>query len=138
MLVEWKDGYSVQNEVIDTQHKGLLRFTNELYGACQNGGIDEKISFIKTVQEAFNYVKEHFSTEEVMMRDVNYPKYSEHKKEHDAFIAEVLHQVKQLDNIKQIDATPFVFFLRDWVLNHIAVSDTQYMPYAKDWKPSNQ
>jgi hemerythrin len=133
-LVEWKDEYSVGNQRIDEQHKGLLDFTNELYASCQRGGIIEQISFMRVVQEAVDYTRDHFATEEKLMQQVNYPEYDAHKKEHDAFVAEVMLQVKQLDNITTLKAEPFVIFLKDWVLNHIATSDKKYMPYIAEEK----
>ncbi|GMO42155.1 MAG: bacteriohemerythrin [Treponemataceae bacterium] len=131
-LVQWSEDFSVKNRLIDTQHKELVRFTNELYAACKTGGFSERLSFIRTVQDAVNYAKEHFSTEERMLIQKNYPEYAQHKTEHDAFVAEVLRQVKQLDNMKDIEGKPFVFFLRDWLLNHIAISDKKYTPYVQD------
>ena len=132
VLVEWSDDFSVKNKLIDAQHKELLRFTNELYEACQTGGFSERISFIRTVQNAVNYTKEHFSTEEKLMRQTNYPEYARHKSEHDMFVAEVLKQIKQLDDLQHIHGESFVHFLKDWVLNHIAVSDKKYIPYIAD------
>jgi hemerythrin len=132
VLVQWSDDFSVKNRLIDTQHKELVRFTNDLFAACQSGGFTERISFIRTVQSAVNYAKEHFSTEERLMVQKNYPDYAKHKAEHDAFVAEVLRQVKQLDNMKEIKGEPFVLFLKDWLLKHIAISDKKYTPYVRD------
>jgi hemerythrin len=132
VLVEWSDEFSVKNRLIDAQHKELLRFTNELYAACKAGGFSERISFIRTVQNAVNYANEHFSTEEKIMLQTNYPEYTQHKAEHDMFVAEVLRQVKQLDNMKEIKGESFVIFLKDWILNHIAISDKKYIPYVAD------
>jgi hemerythrin len=132
VLVEWSDNFSVKNKLIDAQHKELLRFTNELYTACQTGGFNERISFIRAVQNAVNYTREHFSTEEKLMLLKNYPEYARHKSEHDTFVAEVLRQIKQLDHIQEIKGESFVHFLKDWILNHIAVSDKKYIPYIAD------
>jgi hemerythrin len=132
VLVQWSDDYSVKNKLIDTQHKELVRFTNELYAACKSGGFAERISFIRTIQSAVNYAKEHFSTEERMMIQKNYPEYAQHKAEHDSFVAEILKQVRQLDNMKEIKGEAFVQFLKDWLLNHIAISDKKYTPYVQE------
>jgi hemerythrin len=130
-LVEWQDGYSVNNRIIDEQHKELLRFTNELYAASKYGGFSERIFFARTVQKAVKYTQEHFSTEEKLMQEKNYPYYAEHKEQHDVFVAEVVRQIKEMENASG-KGEAFVLFLKDWILNHIAVSDKKYMPYIAD------
>jgi hemerythrin len=128
-MIEWKDDYSVGNRVIDEQHKGLIRMTAELYEACRQGGDTEKALFIKTLHGAVQYVKEHFSTEEQIMKRVNYPDYAVHKKEHEDFITEVLRQAKNYENNKPFVPATFVKFLLEWILTHVAGSDKKYIPY---------
>jgi hemerythrin len=130
-LVTWIDAYSVGSKLIDTQHKGLVEMTNELFKGCDRG--DEVISYMKTIQSAVNYAKIHFATEERFMQKVGYPQYDTHKKEHESFVAEVLKQVKTYEdgNSEPID---FALFLKNWLLNHIAVSDKQYSPYLEKIK----
>jgi hemerythrin len=128
-FVIWSNDYSVGSVLIDSQHKELVAMTNELFRGCEqmNGRI---ASFMKTIHKAVNYAKTHFSTEEVFMRKVDYPDYVAHKKEHEDFVNEVLRQVK---NFEAGACSPLEFaqFLKNWLLNHIAVCDKKYVPYLK-------
>ena len=129
--VEWQDAFSVGSVLIDNQHKGLVQMTNSLFQGCDRH--DEMLSFMRTIQNAVNYAKIHFATEERFMRKTQYPEYADHKAQHEGFVAEVLKQVK---NFEEGNCTPlnFALFLKSWLLNHIAVSDKKYSPYLKNIK----
>ena len=126
--VQWSEVYSVQYKAIDDQHKELVRMTNELLGACKKGSNKADTFFMKTIQGAVNYAKTHFATEEVYMDKVAYPEYQLHKKEHEGFVEEVLRQLKIFEEGKS-EPIEFAGFLKNWLLNHIAVSDKKYAPY---------
>ena len=128
-LVAWSDDFLVGNEQIDAQHKELVRMTNEFYAGCQMGGVMAKVYFMKTIQGAVLYVKTHFSTEEAIMRQADYPDYGRHKQQHEDFVAEVTQQIHIFEQEDNPDPAGFVKYLMNWVLQHIAASDKQYMPY---------
>ena len=129
--VTWDNAFSVGSVLIDNQHKGLVEMTNTLFRGCEHH--DEMLSFMRTIQNAVNYAKTHFATEERMMQKTNYPEYAIHKAEHESFVAEVLKQVKRFEENR---CTPldFALFLKEWLLNHIAISDKKYSPYLKNIK----
>ncbi|GHV68598.1 hemerythrin [Spirochaetia bacterium] len=131
-VVEWDEKFSVKNSVIDKQHRELIKMTNELYAGCRRGGITERVTFMKTIQGAVNYAKVHFSVEEDLMRRANYPDYAAHKKEHEKFVAEVLREIKEFEKNQNFNTENFARFLLQWILNHIAVSDKQYIPFLQD------
>jgi hemerythrin len=129
VLVEWEDRYSVGITQIDDQHKELIRLTNELYRGCLAGNEEAEEFFFKTVRSVLNYTKFHFSAEEKLMERVRYPKYAEHRKEHENFVRETLNEVKCFQNGKKFVPNNFVRYLKDWILSHIAIMDTQYATY---------
>jgi hemerythrin len=126
-FVVWSDDYSVGSVLIDNQHKELAAMTNELFRSCEQSR-GRMASFMKTIQRAVNYAKTHFATEEIFMRKVNYHDYIAHKREHEEFVNEVLRQVKSFEagTCAPVD---FAMFLKNWLLNHIAVSDKKYAPF---------
>ena len=131
--LEWKDEYSVGSVYIDNQHKGLIEMTNELFRGCACEEHEEMLAFMRTIQEAVNYAKVHFDTEERFMKKINYPEFDIHKSEHDTFVAEVLKQVRKFE---EGNCTPleFALFLKNWLFNHIAISDKKFAPFLKDFK----
>ena len=129
--VVWSDAFSVGSQLIDNQHKSLVRMTNELFQGCERH--DETLAFMRVIQSAVNYAKTHFATEERFMQKTNYPEAAIHKAEHEAFVVELLKQVREFEkgSCAPID---FALYLKNWLLNHIAVSDKKYAPYLKNIK----
>jgi hemerythrin len=127
-IVTWIGEYSVGSDLIDDQHKGLVSMTNELFRGCERH--DETIAFMRAIQKAVSYAKTHFATEERFMQKANYPEYASHKKEHEDFVQVVLQQVKNFE-VGTCAPIDFALFLKNWLLNHIAVSDKKYSPYLQ-------
>jgi len=126
--VTWDNSYSVGFDPIDDQHKELVKMTNELFQACEQGVIAADMAFLQTVKKAVDYAETHFADEEDYMRDCDYPHLGEQKKQHEAFIAEVQ---KSIDEFEEGNIEPIYMarFLKNWLLNHIAVCDKRYTPY---------
>ena len=131
--VEWKDEYSVKIPLVDDQHKELIRLTNQLYASCLEGDDQARAYFKEVIRSTVNYIKFHFGAEERIMSNVGYPQFAEHKKQHESFVKRVLEDVKKFEDGK---AVPYVFvnYLRDWILNHIAVHDKAYSAYIMERK----
>ena len=123
-IVTWQNSYSVGIPLIDSQHKELVDLTNRLYRSCLKSRDSSKEVFMQVLHGAVGYVGYHFSTEEKVMERVSYPGFSAHKKEHTDFVREVLKTVDDLTNSVYINPLNFVKYLKDWILTHIAVSDT--------------
>jgi hemerythrin len=104
--------------------------TNELLAGCDAGNGATDSAFMKTVRGAVEYARTHFYTEEKYMREANYPDLPAHKKEHELFIAQVLNSIKSFE-AGGTEPAVLASFLKDWILNHIAVSDKKYAPYLQ-------
>ena len=130
-IVVWQNSFSVGMKLIDEQHQELIKFTNRLFASCMQGQerSRSKSIFLDIIHECVDYVGYHFGTEEKVMERVNYPDYKEHKKEHTEFVREVFNQVEEFNSRKRNASLAFVYFLRDWVLHHIAVSDKKMGDY---------
>ena len=127
-FVVWDEAYSVGFEFIDNQHKRLITMINTLSAACKMGNAAADIAYTKVINSAMNYAKTHFSDEEKYMREAGYPELRKHKKQHKKFVKDINKSVKLYEKGK---TTPIemVKFLKNWLLNHIAISDKQYAPY---------
>ncbi|MDR2376020.1 MAG: hemerythrin family protein [Treponema sp.] len=129
ILVKWDDKYSVGIPLIDEQHKELIRLTNELYQGCLAGDATAYDFFFNTIRKAMNYVKYHFSAEEKILENIKYPYLAEHKKQHEDFVLKMVEDVKSFQKGKKFVPNNFVRFLKEWILSHIAIVDTQYAKY---------
>jgi hemerythrin len=124
--VAWSNSYSVGIKVIDDQHKGLLEFVNDVFNHASGDAKQERAYFSEVIQQAVQYVKEHFATEEKYMISAKYPGYAEHKKAHDQFTLTVVKSVQEFQAGKRLVLHKFAYFLKNWVLSHIAVMDKKY------------
>jgi len=129
--VVWSDRYSMGVKLIDDQHKGLLNFVNDLFDHSTGKETDEKEYFKSVIQEAVKYIKVHFETEEKLMTKTHFPGYAEHKKVHDEFTMTVLKTVKDYETGKRLVLEKFAYFLKDWILSHVAVMDVKYAEYFR-------
>lgn len=130
-LISWSPSLSVGIKVIDDQHKGLLRITNDLFNHSTGDEASERAYFNKVIHSIVDYVKVHFGTEERLLAAARFPAYAKHKQEHDMFVLTVADMARDFHERKKNNLSAFTHFLKDWILTHIAVSDRQYFEYFK-------
>ncbi|MDR3589551.1 MAG: bacteriohemerythrin [Negativicutes bacterium] len=116
---------------IDDQHQGLVSVVNEMYeeiAIC--GNLDEERvltgKFLEKLQE---YARIHFEDEEKLLADNHYSRLAQHKNEHKLFIGE-LKRIRKSHAKGELALSFDVFsFAREWIANHINVSDQSYLEY---------
>lgn len=128
-FVSWSGDFALGIPVIDEQHKELLRLTNDLYLGCLKEEDEKRLDFKDAIYRSMDYIREHFSTEEMLLEKVNYCDLEAHKNEHREFILRVLENIQSFDSGSRLAPSAFARYLRDWILNHIAISDKKYAPY---------
>ena len=126
-FVEWKDEYSVGIDSIDQQHKKLLNLINQLQTAVDYSTGEE---FERdALDELVDYTKTHFSYEEGLMRDNDYPDFEPHKAQHEKMfkkVGEVLAEYEQDHDTAMSNAAEY---LKDWLINHINGTDKKYSSF---------
>jgi hemerythrin len=136
MDLQWTPDLSVGVDEIDDQHKELFQRLNNLRIAMSQGKGRTEIG--KTVKFLEDYVVAHFATEEKRMERYEYPAFSAHKAEHEAFIKDFSNFKKKLENIDtQGGITSFLVIemqrrLYDWLINHIGRIDKALGNYLVD------
>jgi hemerythrin len=134
VIVEWDNRYLIGIPLMDEQHKELIRLTDTLYESCLQGDDAAQASFREAIRVAVDYVKFHFSAEEQILKNINYPDFAAHKKAHKEFAKEILWEVSDFEEGKKFVPNVFVRFLRDWILTHIAMMDKNYSRYIHELK----
>lgn len=131
-LIKWSSLYSVSNTLIDDQHKQLVALINKAFVAITKRNDKEVISAI--IDEIADYTVYHFNTEEELIGKFGYPTLENHQIEHKKFVEQVL-KFKEDIKLEKLQLKFDVFsFLKDWLMNHIVVSDKKYMKYFKNKK----
>ncbi|WP_428771640.1 hemerythrin family protein [Treponema sp. HNW] len=128
-FIVWDPSFDVGIEIVDRQHRHLVHLTNMLYNAClgEKGELDEK--FREVMKELVDYVLFHFKDEERLMEGMKYPHFQEHKHKHESFVKEILTSVNAYTQGKQFVPNNFVRFLRDWLFDHILITDKEMAKY---------
>ena len=130
-LITWHNSFSVGIQLLDDQHKDLIRIINGLYNHVVGDEKEEAAYFKKIIHDITNYVKVHFAAEEKILLATKFPGYAEHKRAHDSFILAVINNIQDFEAGKRLTLASFTHFLKDWVLSHIAVMDQHYYEYFK-------
>jgi hemerythrin len=130
-LIKWSYTFSCGIRVIDEQHKGLVELVNDLFNHVSGNDKEEREYFNKIIQEAVNYVKTHFATEERIMDATKFEGYLEHKHAHNVFILNIGKHIQEYKSGRRLSLLSFTKFLKEWVLSHIAVMDKQYFEHFR-------
>ncbi len=123
----WKERYKIGIPKIDQQHKELFKRSNKLITIVRNDtSLENKVNEIeKLLIFMEEYVNIHFSDEEQLQKQINYPKYKAHKKTHSNFknyIKNVIQRFKN-DNRDKTLIMEFSGRLMTWLINHVANED---------------
>jgi hemerythrin len=126
-LMQWDESFSVGVGEIDTQHKNLVSYLNDLHFAMSQGKGNSILQSLLTRLVA--YAQLHFTTEEKYMQRWNYPGYVHHKGEHETFVKKVGDFKTKFESGLTALSIEILSFLKDWVANHIQGIDKKYGPF---------
>ena len=126
-FIEWKDSYSVGIDSIDQQHKKLLNLINQLQTAVDYSTGEEFER--EALDELVDYTKTHFSYEEGLMKDNDYPDFEQHKAQHENMFHKVQEVLAEYEKDQDTAMSNAVEYLKDWLINHINGTDKQYSSY---------
>jgi len=127
---KWETIFETGIEKIDNQHKVIIRLLNELYKIIldENGGG----SIDNVINELVQYTDYHFGEEEKLFAKYKYIEEEQHKLEHQKFIDKINNIVKNEIKSEDFVAIELLNFLKDWLLEHIMVSDQKYAVFFND------
>ncbi len=130
--IQWKDQFSIDQGVIDKDHKtlfGLVNKFNEGIPSFQSPG--QMLSVLASLKK---YTQTHFQREEKLQQVSGYSFCEEHKKEHEALIEKLNGFIEKVmgtneDNVTDV-AVEIGSFLEEWITGHVIESDLPLKPYV--------
>jgi hemerythrin len=127
-IVEWNDGFCLGIEQLDKEHKYLVDLINSFYDACARQSPIEKLDVF--LQELIDYTTYHFNAEEVMMRGLEYVKYTEHRERHEFFKKTVIEMQAEFAAERKDISVATLTFLIHWLRQHILFEDADFCRLA--------
>jgi len=114
---------------IDTQHKELVDRLNAITAMGPKSVSNEETK--KTLDILGAYIIKHFKDEEDLQIQSNYPKYQEHKKQHQLYIGEFEKLKKEFT--ENGHSAKFTLDLSNsiinWIVRHIKTVDAEFGRY---------
>lgn len=130
MYAEFTDNLITGNEMLDNQHKELINHMNKLLKSCEKS--NEKRVAVNTLDYLSDYTDYHFEAEEKLQKEIGYPGYEQHKKQHDGF----KQTLNELNDMLQEEEGPSDAFVKkveknvvDWFYIHIEGFDRSVAEY---------
>ncbi len=123
----WKDSYSVGIESIDNDHKKLIHLINNLQTA-----IDYKTDAQferQTLDDVIDYTAYHFTREEGLMENNDYPDFVPHKAKHEEMIGKINELVEAYEKDESGAIESLLAYLKSWLIKHINGTDQAYSEF---------
>jgi hemerythrin len=119
----WSDELTSGVDLIDLQHKDLIKRINQFVAACEIRDVSATVGLL--LRFLYIYMDDHFASEESMMQSSQYPEYDRHLAQHD-YLRRELEDIKNL--LAETGPSPTVAersrkLLVDWFRNHILNTD---------------
>ena len=130
-MLTWKDTMTTGVPELDSQHKYLINFINEL-GYSINKKYDPK-DIVGVLKVMKFYAEQHFSREEKCMARHNCPIAGKNQKAHAVFVEKLEEYQKEYEQTGGSSefAVRIHKELTDWTVNHIMTIDVQLFPYTQ-------
>lgn len=122
MPIAWNDSLNTGIAVIDSQHRRILAYINELEEARAAHDMARVGSII---EQLVDYTQSHFGFEEALMEEAGYRYLRPHQKVHELFIRRVSAFTVRAAKGEDVSLELHTM-LSNWLLNHIAHEDRDY------------
>ncbi|WP_272701336.1 bacteriohemerythrin [Desulfovibrio sp. Fe33] len=129
-LIVWDDSIATGIDLIDDQHKELVKLINRLNSAMLQG--KGKAMIGETLEELRRYTSFHFNQEETLFEKYGYSETEEHKSVHGKLLGQVSEFIDKFDSGQTGMSRDLFYFLKDWLVNHIQGVDKRYVPHLKE------
>ena len=131
-MVQWDDSLSVGVDLIDEQHKALIKRLNDMSDAvAQREG---EFEITRTLRFLIEYADFHFSCEEEHMEATGFPGLAQQQTEHERFrttLADLKQDYEEEGSTKGL-AEALDTFLGTWLAKHIQGVDRQFAGFLAE------
>ena len=123
----WTEGYRVNIALLDQQHRQLIETVNELDQALRTG---EGKSVVEAVLDKLvEYALVHFTAEERLMQQHDFPGLSTHQTQHEMFRQKIATYLDDQKAGKPGVPVSLLLFMQEWMKQHLLTTDRQYSAF---------
>ena len=121
--IAWNDSFTLEDDLVDSQHRRLFALLSELVRECETG--TNTIKLEENLDILVNYTVQHFNEEEALQLAYNYPDMTRHKKLHEDFktsVSELADRFMKNGSSSELSSDMNKIVAR-WLVNHIQMED---------------
>lgn len=127
----WQERWNTDIPDVDEEHMALAHQMNRIVDLLnqpareeqQDGELDSLLDGL------YNLTREHFNSEEAIMRQINYPDYTAHHKEHVMLLAELARYIREIQHGQSALDIGTLRALRTWFVVHLSEADAAFANY---------
>lgn len=125
----WDASFSVGSPLLDRQHQKILQLSNLLAGSVSMPRPDEQTGFHRILNELAEYAREHFATEEELLRSYGYPDLESQQSDHLEYCRVVAELSYAAATAGVADKEILQRFISRWWTAHILSSDREFRDF---------
>ena len=125
----WQPGYDLHIESIDESHRKLVDLINRLADMINRNACPESMSDI--FFSLIHYAERYLIQEEIFLRDLGYPQWDLHRKDHSFFIEKIKSFREEFSSGDINICQDLYDFLQEWFHNHILKYDEEAISFLK-------
>jgi hemerythrin len=123
----WRDDWLLQIELLDADHRELVRLMNRLSDA------DDLDPLPRRITQLIEHLRRHFHVEQVFLRSIDYPDLEQHTREHALQLAELVDMSRRFagSDAAVLEGAE-LRALKDWFFNHVIAEDRRFAAYYRE------
>lgn len=129
--IVWSKRYSVNVKKLDNQHRHIADLVNGINDRIK--AREDSKGIVSGFTELIEFTKDHFDTEEALMKKMDFPEAKKHKKEHKELVnllrdvrKQFKREAKSLGDFDYDVARDWLAIHTDWFSVHLAHSDKDF------------
>jgi len=131
MGIQWDDKYATGNDEIDSQHKQIFAYLDDLEEHMKTGATQKWVeNFMASLAI---YTRTHFCYEEICMRQAKCPVAAQNKEQHGKLLSAFTDSFEQFkrEGVSDELLVKLQKFLTSWLVNHIMKIDVHLQACIK-------
>jgi len=131
--LKWSFNLSSRMAELDDAHRELEDLYDRILQACESQ--EPGASVRERIRSFLTYARWHFVEEEMLMQQVDYGGYTDHRAEHQRLVEDAEAFIDSFGATPQAEDGPaIVSFFKYWLVRHMAAQDSDLVKFLNTLK----